>query len=375
MQELSFYSKICFKAYSKQIAFLRSFLAPLNAKAYLVGGCVRDALLGKKCNDFDVELYGVDIKVLDAFMRQKKADLVGKSFFVYKYKNYDFALARCEFKTGKGHTGFKVEVCHDEKEGARRRDFTINSLMFCIKDACLYDFYGGVKDLENKLLRCVDEACFVDDALRVLRAVQFVARFGLKIDQKSLNLMQKMSLDELSFERIRQEMYKFFKAQNLARGLFYIQKLGLQGLVLEDVTICNDFYKLLIKARKNILDEGLFLYLYLNYFDINKDRFFAKLGYKNTLKLACKQPYFSSLTPFILCQIAQIMPIKSYLGAFCEKDILLAKRLDIYNTRLKIKINPKKFQAKNKELGMLIKEEQNMKIKSFVEEKLKENLC
>lgn len=359
------------KSYKKELEFCKSLLRPLNTKrVYFVGGCVRDALQGVKTKDFDVEIYGVSKERLESFMLSFGASAVGKSFFVYKYKNFDFALARVEKKVGLGHKGFEVSVCEDEKKGALRRDFTINALMYNIYEEKLYDFYGGVKDLKNSLLRHIDETSFKQDPLRVLRAVQFAARFSLKIDPKSLKMMKDMNLDELSFERIRVELYKFFQAKDLARGLLYLHKLGLVKKLFANVCVEKDFYKLLLKARKTQLKEGLFLYLFLNFYNINKKEFFRKTGLKKELLRCALQPFYKEQNAQSLCEVALLMPIKDYLGCYLEKDILLAKRLKIYNEKLKVKFDLTNIKEKGENLGKIIKKIQKQKIQAYIKEAL-----
>ena len=136
------------------------------------------------------------------------------SEFAKKY-NCDLALARSENKTGQGHKAFEVQICTEEKMAAKRRDFTINALMINIFTNDFLDFYGGVKDLENKILRHIDAQSFQEDSLRVLRALHFVARFKFHIAPQSLKLMQSMDISDLSKERINAELYKFFQAQDI----------------------------------------------------------------------------------------------------------------------------------------------------------------
>lgn len=355
--------------FKNQILFLQKLLSPHTKRAYLVGGCVRDALLGKKSSDFDVELYDFEPKKLQAFMSELGAKMVGKSFFVYKYKNYDFALARFESKIGIKHKDFEVRVCDNEYLGAKRRDFSMNALMFNIFSYELLDFYGGLEAIRKKNIVLINAKSFVEDELRVLRAIEFAARFGYKIEKNTLFLMQNMSIDFLSKMRIREELYKFFRAKHLALGLYYIIKLDLLDKLLEPVCIKYSFFKLLIKARKRVLDEGLFLFLFLNEFKIDKKSFFKKHKYKKELFLKANQPYFKTLDAFRLCEIALFMPLKQYLGLFREKDIKLAKALNIYENKLEFELDIlalKKQGLNPRLLGQKIRRLKQIKIIKYI---------
>ena len=181
--------------------------------AYYVGGCVRDRLLGIENKDIDIEVHGIEPDVLKAIL-DRFGNLVsyGKSFGIYSIKGsrLDIAMPRRERKTGEGHRGFDVEVDPfiGTFEAARRRDFTVNALMEDILTGKIVDHFGGQKDLKDKILRCVDEATFIEDPLRVLRACQFAARFGFEVEEKTLDLCSKIDLSSLSKERVDEELRK-----------------------------------------------------------------------------------------------------------------------------------------------------------------------
>lgn len=187
-----------------------------------VGGCVRDHLLGNESLDIDIELYGVSdtmelAKILKPF---GKINEVGKSFGVYKFRygtySIDLSLPRTENKSDKGHKGFEVQTYSelDFATAAQRRDFTINAMGYNPLTQILLDPHGGADDLRKKHLACVDPLTFVQDPLRILRAVQFVARFDLICDPQLLTLCRHMidqgALEELPKERIFEELKKLF---------------------------------------------------------------------------------------------------------------------------------------------------------------------
>jgi tRNA nucleotidyltransferase (CCA-adding enzyme) len=191
---------------------------PELSKAYLVGGCVRDALLGAPQKDFDIEVFGVSYEHLArALSRWGRIDLVGRSFGVVKLttgsgKDFDFTIPRRDSKIAPGHKGFQITF--DElitpREAAERRDFTINALMFDPRTEQVLDFVGGTADLRNRILRHVGPA-FVEDPLRVLRGMQFAARFGLTAAPETIALCRqiKSGYRELAVERVREEWFKW----------------------------------------------------------------------------------------------------------------------------------------------------------------------
>lgn len=113
--------------FPKKLRKLKELLAPYSKRVYLVGGSVRDLLLGKKPHDFDIEVYDIDQEQFEKLMNEIGAKGVGKSFFVFKLYDIDISLPRIENKTGNGHKDFEVTICNDERTASLRRDFTITS--------------------------------------------------------------------------------------------------------------------------------------------------------------------------------------------------------------------------------------------------------
>ena len=187
---------------NSELDFFRSLFAPFSKRVYLVGGCVRDALLGREIYDYDIEVYDIKPAKLDELMAGIRASGVGKSYFIYKYKNYDLGLPRSESKTGKTHKDFAVSYINDPSLASLRRDFTVNAMMMNIFNGEILDFHGGKKDLERKTLRHIDSEKFKEDPLRVLRGVQFSARLDFSIDDDTLELMKTLDLAHLSKDRI-----------------------------------------------------------------------------------------------------------------------------------------------------------------------------
>ncbi|MEW5831816.1 MAG: HD domain-containing protein [Campylobacterota bacterium] len=210
-----------------------------GVRPILVGGFVRDALTGNVNPDIDIELYNVaTLEQIETLLRPfGKLNLVGKSFGVFKlslggYK-IDFSPPRTESKRGFGHKGFDV-TWHsdiDFESAARRRDFTINAIGYDPIGGRFLDPFGGIGDLSSGRLRCVDPETFVDDPLRVLRAVQFAARFDLTCDTALLELCRTMiaqgALEELPKERIFEEFKKLLLlSPRPSLGLKLLKEIG-----------------------------------------------------------------------------------------------------------------------------------------------------
>ncbi|MDQ6951705.1 MAG: HD domain-containing protein [Mariprofundales bacterium] len=210
-----------------------------GGRAWLVGGWVRDGLLGLASSDFDVEVYHLTAEQLCAIAESiGKVVLVGKQFGVFKLScdtlddgpvNIDIALPRTERNRGKGHRGFSVQFAIDiaPSIAGLRRDFTINSMMFDPISHQLLDNHGGRDDLENRALRHVSTA-FVEDPLRPLRAMQFCARFDLALAPETAVLCQRIAsqCDQLPVERIWMEWRKWALSDYPAAGLAALKQSG-----------------------------------------------------------------------------------------------------------------------------------------------------
>lgn len=192
-----------------------------GGRALVVGGWVRDRLLGHLSKDIDLEVFGVPAEALRGLLEPfGRVEAVGESFRVYKVCGIDVALPRRESKTGRGHRGFEVlgDPSMSIEEAARRRDFTVNAIAWDPLTDEYLDPWGGRADLERRLLRAVDPRTFGDDSLRVLRAVQFSARLGFELDPATAALCQRIPLDDLPAERIWGEFEKLLDARQPSRG-------------------------------------------------------------------------------------------------------------------------------------------------------------
>ncbi len=180
-----------------------------GGQLYLVGGAVRDEILGIESNDEDYCVTGLSHSEFEEIFPQ--AICRGKSFEVYDLDGKEFALARTERKNGKGHKEFEVTTskCLTIYDDLERRDLTINSIAKNVLTNEIIDPYEGRKDIENKLIRATSES-FIEDPLRVYRAARFACKLNFEIEENTLRLMNSLKLEllELSAERVFGEMRK-----------------------------------------------------------------------------------------------------------------------------------------------------------------------
>jgi tRNA nucleotidyltransferase (CCA-adding enzyme) len=319
-----------------QLDEITTILKPFTKRAYLVGGCVRDLHLQKPIKDIDIEIYDISCEKFDALMQSIGALGVGKSFYVYKYKDLDLALPRVERKTGLGHKAFSVTLCQDEKEASQRRDFCMNSIMLNIFDFTVYDFWHGVKDIENKRIRLIDEQSFKEDSLRVLRAVQFAARFDFSIDAHTLHVMRQIDLSDLSKTRIFWELEKFFNATSLHVGFKYLYELGIFEKIFGLHVSFEAYEKVTIEIKKarflEHLREYYFLYILMSVLKIKPSEIFKNIEVPNRyISIFKYQPYFDNIpSDYELYIIAMQKPLKDWLGNYDVQIIKRAKELGIY---------------------------------------------
>ncbi len=202
-----------------------------GGRALLVGGVVRDWLLGLPGKDVDIEVFGLPAAELRRVLRQRfQVVEVGSSFGVFKLRGLevDIALPRRESKTGRGHKGFAVEgdPGMTVAEASARRDFTINSIYWDIARGGLLDPHGGREDLVAAVLRHTGPQ-FAEDPLRVLRGMQFIARFGLRADPATVAACRAMTIEDLPPERLFEEWRKLIlKGRDMSAGLNFLRETG-----------------------------------------------------------------------------------------------------------------------------------------------------
>jgi len=215
-----------------------------GGRALVVGGFVRDRLLGRDAKDLDLEVFGVPGDELPGLLRTiGRVEPVGRAFPVFKLGPIDVALPRRESKAGRGHTAFHVAGDHSMTlaEAARRRDFTINAIAWDPLTDEYLDPCGGRADLAARRLRVVDPRTFGDDSLRVLRALQFAARFECTLDDEARTICRTIALDDLASERLWGELEKLLLvAERPSIGFALARDLGVVEQILPEMAPLYD---------------------------------------------------------------------------------------------------------------------------------------
>jgi tRNA nucleotidyltransferase (CCA-adding enzyme) len=281
------------------------FLNSYNHTPLFIGGCVRDAFIGLNPKDIDIEVYNIDYAKLNEILSlYGKTNLVGKQFGIIKFKphrgkmEYDFSIPRKENKIGIEHTDFEVffDPTMTPQEAALRRDFTFNALAYDPFTCKIHDYFNGLTDLQNKTIRHTSDK-FSEDALRILRAMQFQARLDFDIAPETYSLMKSMiqntnDFQQLSIERISEEWMKWATKGNDHTKIFeFIQKSGLsqvypelnaltttvqdhiyhpEGSVAKHTELCLSIIDQLVKENKITGDEKALLVLSVLLHDVGK---------------------------------------------------------------------------------------------------------
>jgi tRNA nucleotidyltransferase (CCA-adding enzyme) len=216
-----------------------------GGRALLVGGCVRDMLMGVQAKDWDLEVYNLDpAKLRELLDRFGPVSVVGEAFTVYKLgRDIDVSIPRRERKAGRGHRAFVIEgdPAMSIVEATRRRDFTINAILQDPLTSEIIDPFDGQRDINQRTLRVVSPDTFGEDSLRVLRAAQFAARFEFEVEPETAALCQSIELTDLPAERIWGEMEKLLLcARQPSVGLEWLNKFGAIDRLFPEIRSLKD---------------------------------------------------------------------------------------------------------------------------------------
>lgn len=283
---------------------LKNLINTLNENggdAYFVGGFVRDLLFNKPSKDIDIEIFNITPDELIDICRDLSIDLdyVGKSFGVYKCKldgyDIDLSFPRKERLIGDNHKSFDVEVNPflSLKDAAKRRDFTINSIMMNVLTNEIVDEFNGIDDLNKGIIRHVSSA-FSEDPLRVLRAAQFAARFNFEVAEETKTLCRALSLNNVSEERISEELNKALLKSDKPSKFFRILKdiKNETFSLFDEVFISNEFDKKMLyldklaklqKSNENYISMALSILMPETVEKLTRER--KTLRFTNTFKL------------------------------------------------------------------------------------------
>ncbi len=227
------------KTFDKVIT-LANLVRSHGGRAMLVGGCVRDELMGTQPKDWDVEVYGIaadELRILLAKLGEVK--VVGEAFAVYKLgHDLDVSLPRRDRKVGRGHRGFAIEGDPEMsfEEACSRRDFTVNAILKDPLIGEIVDPFDGRRDIEQKVLRHVSDQTFAEDSLRVLRAAQFAARLGFAVAPETAAICKSIDVTDLPRERIWGELEKLLlQAEEPSVGLKLLYEFGVVDQIFPEL--------------------------------------------------------------------------------------------------------------------------------------------
>ncbi len=222
-----------------------------NLEAFIVGGCVRDNLLGKIPHDYDITTNALPDKTASLFEKTIPTGIKHGTITVFINSNpFEVTTYRIDGKYLNNRKPENVEFVTNIKEDLARRDFTINALAYSPKLG-FKDFFNGKEDLKNKIIRCVGnpDKRFNEDALRILRAIRFSCQLNFEIEVETLNSIKKnfKLVKNISKERIRDEFSKILLSPYSFNGLYTLKDIGLIDLIMpifkENFNLDNDTLK------------------------------------------------------------------------------------------------------------------------------------
>jgi len=241
---------------------------------YLVGGAVRDFLLGKNPKNFDFTTNATPEKIQSLFPNSFYNNTYGTVSVPLEIEDLSSLkktiVEITPFRKEKDYTDFrhpeKIEWAKTLEEDLARRDFTINAIAYDGKK--IIDSYQGQKDLKEKIIRCVGDPDkrFSEDALRLLRAIRFASQFGFLIEEKTREAIVKNNylINKISWERIRDEFLKILKSDHPAEGVLFLRNTGLLKYILPELDVCFSIPQKSPK-RHHIYDVGTHLVMSLKY--------------------------------------------------------------------------------------------------------------
>jgi len=348
--------------YPNKLDIIFDKLNKYNVKIVLVGGYIRDSLLQIDSKDIDIELFNIKSFILLEEILKEFGDVnsVGKSFGVCKLRygelDLDFSLPRTDSKHSEGHKGFEVTTNSklDFKSAASRRDFSMNAMGYDVIKRELLDPFNGFDDLNNSLIKAVDLKKFGEDPLRVLRAIQFSARFEFRLDEPLFKECKQMIsndiLKELPHERIFTELQKLLlKSNKPSIGLKLAKDLGISEYFGEYLSFDEIDYFTSHKTgddKKDILIFLALLYTKNSFYQISNITSEVKLIRNVEIFLETKDAFpletYSDYDLYRLATIVDVELFSSYLNARYLGDKIAqittlkskAQKLGILNTQI-----------------------------------------
>lgn len=232
-----------------------------NYEAYMVGGCVRDSILGHKPKDYDITTSSKPENTISLFDKTIPTGLKHGTVTVLINDNpYEVTTFRTEGIYLDSRRPSSVNFVTNIKEDLSRRDFTINALAYN-EVTGLIDYFNGIDDIKNKIIRCVGDPDkrFKEDALRMLRAIRFSCQLSFDIDKKTLVAIKNnySLIHNISKERIRDELCKILISPNPSKGLELLKDTKLLELILPDINLLVDFSPKCTNHNRNVFSHTL----------------------------------------------------------------------------------------------------------------------
>ena len=230
-------------------------------EAYMVGGCVRDSILGVEPKDYDITTSAKPEETISLFEKTIPTGLKhGTITVIINSTPYEVTTFRTEGIYLDNRRPSSVDFVTDIKEDLSRRDFTINALAYN-ENTGLIDYFNGVNDIKNKIIRCVGDADkrFKEDALRMLRAIRFSCQLTFDIEENTLKAIKDnyKLIENISFERIRDEICKILISPNPSRGLELLKDTNLLELILPEINSLVDFSPKCTNHNRNVFTHTL----------------------------------------------------------------------------------------------------------------------
>ena len=258
----------------KEVKNIFSVFKKNGFEIYLVGGAVRDFLLGKKPENFDFTTNATPQQIQSLFPNSFYHNTYGTVSIPVETQNFaslqKTVFEITPFRKESDYTDFrhpqKIEWAKTVEEDLGRRDFTINAIAY--DGDKIIDPFGGQIDIENQLIRCVGDPDkrFTEDALRLLRAIRFASQLGFLIEEKTRKAIEKNAtlITKISWERIRDEFLKILKSDHPAEGVLFLRNTGLLKYILPELDVCFSIPQKSPK-RHHIYDVGTHLVMALKY--------------------------------------------------------------------------------------------------------------
>ncbi len=310
-----------FKNIPQEVLDIISKIESYGYEAYIVGGCVRDCVMGVTPQDYDLCTNALPQNILEIFKDDDIVDAGLKHGTVGVIKNhnvYEITTYRIDGEYSDGRHPDTVLFTSLLSEDLRRRDFTINAMAYNPKSG-LVDIYGGQEDIKNGVIRCVGNAKerFEEDALRILRAIRFASRFNFKIDAETAYEMHRQfpSIDNVSVERICTEFTKTIVCKNSSRHFYEFKDIILHFIP----EIANTDYEKNLNMLK-ISSDDIYVKLSLFFNGIKGDsvkKILKRLRYSNLI--------IDKVSTFVSCTDIKLSDTKRdtklLLGRFGYEDL------------------------------------------------------